>query len=116
MDLPRWVKPRPMLGSDAQAKWGRAIRQKKAEQLQALTVRVILLAMRPRVTEEVLASIHCVSQRDILVLLHTTCQYALSCNQAKYWIEHRDEPVHVMIVPSMHEVIEHFKKTQPFRK
>lgn len=115
MDLPKAAAKIALKGNPAQVKWGNQIRTKKAQQLQAMTVRVIALAMRPHLTEAHFTAMGATSVKHMASFVHAVCQHALSCPDAVWWIANRDTPVHQWIVPSMRATIEYYSKTKPFK-
>jgi len=115
MDLPKTTTLLPLVGTESQLKWARQIRAKKAKELQDLSIRLIMLAIRPHLKEGDLESIHCIDRRNILRLVHTVAVHSLSNPSAPWWIAHRDEPACKWLPNSYKLCLEHFQTTQPFR-
>lgn len=79
-----------------------------------MDVRVIALAIRPKMMEGDLESINCLQKHRILSFLHSICKYAVCCPEAKWWIENRDTPTSNLIVPAYQACLKHFQQTKPF--
>jgi len=115
MDIPRFAAKVPLIGSDPQVKWAKTIRLRKAQAIQKMGIRVLLLGVKPHITEQDMIEMRCETKKHILSMVHGVCQHMVSCRSAKWWIDHRDDPEHLMIGPSVKACIEHWKKTKPFK-
>lgn len=107
MDLPQWVVKRPMSGSPPMERWGRSLRLEKARLLQSMGVRTIMLAIRPHIQEGELEEMGCVDKKSILTFVHQVCMYALSCNEAKYWIDRKDEKPYQWLPAAYHRCVQY---------
>ncbi len=115
-DVVAWAKQRPApKGTAPVVKWALGIRQKKAEDLQRMGVRVVMLAIRPHIKEGDLESLNCTTRRNILALVNSVACAAVSCPEAPWWVAHRDEPTHSWLPDAWHRCLAHYRITQPWK-
>ncbi len=115
-DVPNFVKKLPPpKGTAPVVKWALGIRLKKAEELQKMGIRVIMLALRPHIRENDLESLNCTTRRNILQLVNSVACAAVSCPEAPWWLVHRDEPAHSWLPDAWQRCLDHYRKTQPWK-
>lgn len=113
--LPTSVEKVKLVGSPAQAKWAKGIRAKRATVMQKAGVATLLLAIKPHVSEEVLQAMRCTSKDNILRFAHGVALHMLSCPQARWWIDKRDELPYHNVRESTEACIAHYTRTKPFK-
>jgi hypothetical protein len=114
LDLPAWVKNRPLTGTAPVVKWAVGIRLKKATDIQKMGVRVIMLAMRPHLKEEDFEAMNCTTDKRILQLVHAVAIATINCPEAAWWVAHRDEAAHTWIKEAWFRCRDHYIQTKPW--
>ena len=96
-------------------KWAKTLRTKRAETMQKGGVRMLLLAMKPHVSERLFAGMGCVDKRHVLAFAHGVAIHMLSCPDASWWIEHREKLPYHNIGESVKACAAHYARTKPFK-
>ena len=104
-----------LTGSPSQSKWAQSLRLRRATIMQKGGIRTLLLAIKPCITEEDLQAMRCTAEKNILRFAHGVAIHMLSCPQARWWIDHRDDLPYHNVQASTRACIEHYTRTKPFK-
>lgn len=115
MNLPLSCEKIKLSGTPAQAKWAKTIRAKRAALMQKGGVKMLLLSIKPHVTNEDFDAMRCKTRAHMLAFAHGVALHMLSCPQARWWIDHRDELPYHNVHESTRACIAHYAKTKPFK-
>lgn len=115
MHLPTSATKIKLSGTAAQIKWAQGIRLKRATLMQKGGVKTLLLAIRPHVTEEAFHAMRCTTRPHMLCFAHGVAIHMLSCPQARWWIDHRDDLPYHNVAESTRLCIAHYTRTKPFK-
>lgn len=102
-------------GTDKQIKWATSLRKKIVKDLEDGKPRMAFLALKGILTEDDCQEMGCTTVEQISSLCSGCIIHLLQEGSAKWWIDNKDLPAHVLFAIKAKEKIEEYKETQPFR-
>ena len=108
------VEKHKITGLPNQVKWANAIRKKRVELIEKNGIRVLGLAIRPHVTEEMLQSVRANTVANCTKLSMDVAVEMCAVKDPKWWIENRELHAYHNVSEAVKSVIKRRKK-DPYR-
>jgi hypothetical protein len=104
-----------LVGTPAMTKWAKGIRSKRAAVVQKGGVRTMLVGLRPLVSDEQFKAMGIKTPRHMSSFAHGVAIHMLSCPEARWWIDNRDELPYHNLKQSAEMCVAHYIKKKPFK-
>jgi hypothetical protein len=105
--IARNVLSLPLKGTDKQVAWSRTIRAQKVAFFEHLGNRAVLREIRPLLVEGEVNAMNALSPVKLGWIATLTVVMALSSEDARWWIDHRDEDPLKWLAKAYGEVLLH---------